>query len=81
MVLGKKVAYFDWEWGQNSAPREGQKMPCFVQSLLVIPLIILQLLKNLFSSVPCNTKFVYKRKNSTFSYCKTPKRVFCVSMK
>ena len=23
MVLGKKLAIFDWEWG----PREGQKMP------------------------------------------------------
>ena len=27
MVLGKKVAIFDWEWGRNSVPREGQKMP------------------------------------------------------
>ena len=27
MVLGKKVAIFDWEWGLNSAPREGQKIP------------------------------------------------------
>ena len=26
--IGKKVAIFDWEWGRNSAPREGQKMPC-----------------------------------------------------
>ena len=25
---GKKVAIFDWEWGRNLAPREGQKMPC-----------------------------------------------------
>ena len=25
MVLGKNVAIFDWEWGQNSAPSEGQK--------------------------------------------------------
>ena len=33
MVLGKKVAIFDWEWGRNSAPSEGQKIP-----LLVIPL-------------------------------------------
>ena len=23
----KKVAIFDWEWGRNSAPREGQNMP------------------------------------------------------
>ena len=30
MVLGKKVAIFDWEWGRNSAPRDGQKMPCDV---------------------------------------------------
>ena len=28
MVLGKKVAIFDWEWGRNLAPREGQKMAC-----------------------------------------------------
>ena len=27
MVLGKRVAIFDWEWGLNSAPREGQKIP------------------------------------------------------
>ena len=27
MVLGKKMASFDWDWGRNSAPREGQKMP------------------------------------------------------
>ena len=27
MVLGKKVTIFDWEWGQNSAPRDGQKRP------------------------------------------------------
>ena len=26
MVLGKKVASFDWIWGLNSAPREGQKI-------------------------------------------------------
>ena len=24
----KKVALFDWEWGQNFAPREGQTNPC-----------------------------------------------------
>ena len=28
MLLGKKMAIFYWEWGQNSAPREGQKIPC-----------------------------------------------------
>ena len=28
MVLGEKVAIFDWEWGRNSAPRDGQKAPC-----------------------------------------------------
>ena len=27
MVLGKKVAIFDCEWGRNSAPRDGQKSP------------------------------------------------------
>ena len=30
MVFGKKVAIFDWEWGQNSAPRDGQKIPCCI---------------------------------------------------
>ena len=28
MVLGKKVAIFDWEWGRNSDPRDEQKIPC-----------------------------------------------------
>ena len=26
----KKVAIFDWEWGRNSAPRDGQKIPCIL---------------------------------------------------
>ena len=26
MVLGKKVAIFNWEWGRNSAPRDGLKL-------------------------------------------------------
>ena len=26
MLLGKKVAIFDWEWGRNLAPRDGQKI-------------------------------------------------------
>ena len=26
-VLKKKVAIFDWEWGENWAPRDGQKIP------------------------------------------------------
>ena len=30
MVFGKKVAIFDREWGQNSAPRDGHKIPCKV---------------------------------------------------
>ena len=25
--IGKKVAIFDWEWGQYSVLREGQKIP------------------------------------------------------
>ena len=28
MVLGEKVAIFNWERGRNSAPREGQKIFC-----------------------------------------------------
>ena len=30
MVMGKKVAIFDWKWGRNSAPRDGQKIPCLM---------------------------------------------------
>ena len=30
MAMGKKVAIFDWEWGLNLAPREGQKIPCVI---------------------------------------------------
>ena len=26
--IGKNVAFTIWEWGPNSAPREGQKIPC-----------------------------------------------------
>ena len=28
--IGKKVAIFDWEWDQNLAPRDGQKIPCML---------------------------------------------------
>ena len=27
MVMGEKVAIFDWEWGGIWAPRDGQKIP------------------------------------------------------
>ena len=30
MVLGKKVAIFDWEWDRNLAPRDGRKNPGFL---------------------------------------------------
>ena len=26
--MGKKDGYFYWEWGRNSATRDGQKRPC-----------------------------------------------------
>ena len=35
MELGKKVAIFDWEWGQISVPREMQKIPCIYNGLQV----------------------------------------------
>ena len=31
------VFFFDWEWGRNSAPRDGQKRPCLPQSFLLLP--------------------------------------------
>ena len=37
MVLGKKVAIFDWEWGGNSAPREKQLPPCLIASNTLDP--------------------------------------------
>ena len=36
MVLGKKVVSFDLERVRNSAPRDGQKIPCFSQILMNI---------------------------------------------
>ena len=33
-VLVKKVTIFYWEWGRNSAPRDGQKIPCRVFTLV-----------------------------------------------
>ena len=33
MVLGKKVAIFELEWGRISAPRDGQKRPCNLMHL------------------------------------------------
>ena len=31
MVLGKMwLFFFNWEWGRNSAPREGQKIPWYL---------------------------------------------------
>ena len=36
MVLGKKVAIFDWEWGRNSVPRDGQKIPCLMETVVIM---------------------------------------------
>ena len=35
MVLGKKVAIFNWERGRNSAPREEQKIPSKISKFLI----------------------------------------------
>ena len=32
MVLGKKVAIFNWEWGRNLATRDGPKTPPYFTS-------------------------------------------------
>ena len=29
MLLGIRVAIFNWEWGRDLAPREGHKISCF----------------------------------------------------
>ena len=36
MVLGKKVAIFDWEWGRNSTPRNGQKRPWYMRLVIIV---------------------------------------------
>ena len=41
MVLGKKVAIFIWEWGRNSAPREGLRIPWDSTLLFVSPSSVL----------------------------------------
>ena len=56
---------FDLKWPSGHWGKYGHVF--FVKSLLVTSPIILQMLKYLFSSVPCNTKFVKKRNNNTFS--------------
>ena len=33
MILGEKVAIFEWEWGQYLTPRDGQKSPSMVKVL------------------------------------------------
>ena len=39
-LIGKKVAIFDWEWGRNSTPREGQKIPCmFILGVMIARMI------------------------------------------
>ena len=37
MVLGKKMAIFDWEWGRNSALEMGRKGPVFVCDVALRP--------------------------------------------
>ena len=54
MVLGKKVAIFDWEWGRNSAPRDGQKRPCTCTSVMLIHQNCL-----LISKINCNQKISF----------------------
>ena len=33
MILGKKVAIFDWRWGGNLDPGERQKIPCNMKKM------------------------------------------------
>ena len=33
------MAIFNWEWGRNSAPRKGQKMPWIVTADQVVQLV------------------------------------------
>ena len=40
--IGKKGGYFPLQWGRNSAPREGQKIPCFVKIKIVDVDIMIQ---------------------------------------
>ena len=58
MVLGKNVAIFYWEWGRNSAPVEGQKIPCV---LVNYSLVCLCLFGSLFCR--CIKQMTFSRQN------------------
>ena len=36
MVLGKKVAICNWEWGRNSVQRDGQKIPSNETKIIIL---------------------------------------------
>ena len=48
------MAIFDWEWGRNSAPREGQKNP--VNMLVTVPISPL-----ILNWIKTNVLFVLQR--------------------
>ena len=52
MVLGKKVAIFDWEWGRNSAPGDGQKFPCMQQVFVRFVHLHMQQCTHLYPWIP-----------------------------
>ena len=56
MVFGKKVAIFEWEWGQNLAPRDGQKISWI--SSVYGPLSLFQYFEN-YHGLPAGESALY----------------------
>ena len=46
-IGGKNVPIFDWEWGRNAAPREGQKILC----IEMLPMRTQSILENYLSRI------------------------------
>ena len=64
MVLRKKVAIFEGEWGRNSAPREGQKISRYFRSYLYIVEYTCT-----FCEIPELDKFRHSRSNPRMNLC------------
>ena len=58
MVLGKKVAIFDWELGRNSAPNDWQKISCS-NSLYVDPRMSFAGSMSTLIRTPLYTRYIF----------------------
>ena len=70
MVLGKKAATFDWEWGRNLAPREGQKISG-LGCCQVFILCAFNIDKKFYQNLTFSFKFVIQSTNCNAKKCNT----------